>query len=339
MLIDIHAHDYPPAYLEAMRRDDSGLTQYVRDDGRLVVQQDGAVVLAMPQPMPTLEERLARMDAAGVEVQALSVSAPNVYRLPATIRTGLTRELNDELVSTAGAAAGRFRVFASLPLPDVDAARAELARCAGLPWVSGVILCTTIDRRTLDAPEFAPLLQDLSDRGTLVFVHPTTPCCTDGIQDYALALGIDFLAETTLCVARLTYSGALERYPGIRWVFSHLGGSVPFIIHRFDNTFRQFPECRAHLSRPPSEVLRSVFFDTVSVHVPALRCALATFAAEQFVFGTDYPHAPGGLEAFAEALCAVGLDDEARRSVEYGTAARLLGVPAPPGGRPAQASA
>lgn len=328
-LIDVHAHDYPDVYRNAVRDPRSGLEHYVRDDGRIVVLQDRAVALAMPDPLPTLEQRLALMDGAGVITQALSIPAPNVYRLPLDMRVEVCRETNAALAATSAAAPGRFRVLASLPLPDVDAALAELEVAFADPETAGVALCTTIDRRTLDDSAFEPLWAELGRREATVFVHPTTACCTAGITDYALALGIDFLAETTLAVARLVYSGLFERHPGIRWIFAHLGGSVPFLLHRFDNYFRQFPECREKIDRPPSEILRSVYFDTVTTHPPALRCALETFGAGQLVFGTDYPHVPGGLDVFVRTLEAGGLGGGDLELVANRTAAQLLGVPVP----------
>jgi predicted TIM-barrel fold metal-dependent hydrolase len=329
-LIDVHAHHYPDAYLQACRRPDSGMESYVRDDGRLVVLQDGAVALAAPQPMPTLSQRLAAMDDAGVDVQVISISAPNVYRFPEQWRIPLTRDLNDEVAQMTVDSGSRLRNFVSLPLPDVDAALAELDRTAGLPGTVGVMLTTTIDRHTLDEPQFAPLLEELSRRRCVVLVHPTTACCTDGIRDYALALGLDFLAETTNCVGRLVYSGCFDRYPGISWIFSHLGGTVPFLMHRLDNYFQQFPECREHIDRPPSEILRSIYVDTVSTHLPAIRCALDTFDIGQFVFGTDYPHVPGGLTRFTSTIASLGLSEPDYQSVSRGTAARLLSIPADP---------
>lgn len=326
-LIDVHAHHYPDAYLQACRRPGSGMESYVRDDGRLVVLQDGAVALAAPQPMPTTSERLAAMDEAGVSVQALSISAPNVYRFPAAWRTGLTRDLNDEVAQMTVDSGSRLKALVSLPLPDVDAALAELDRADGLAGTVGVMLTTTIDRYTLDDPRFAPLLEELSRRRTVVLVHPTTGCSTEGVRDYALALGLDFLAETTNCIGRLVYSGCFDRYPGISWIFSHLGGTVPFLMHRLDNYFQQFPECRQHIDRPPSEILRGIYVDTVSTHVPAIRCALETFAIDQFVFGTDYPHVPGGLTRFTRTIASVGLNEADYASVSRGTAARLLGIP------------
>lgn len=328
MLIDVHAHQYPVAYLDAVRHPNSGLDHYIRDDGRLVVLQDGAVSLAVPQPQPSFEQRLSLMDASGVRTQALSIPAPNVYRLPEAMRIDVTRAVNDSFVEAAEQHAGRFVVLASLPLPNVDAALAELERLRSSGPVSGVAICSTIDRRPLDDPAFAPLFDELARTATTVFVHPTTACCTEGLGDYALALGIDYLAETTLAVARLTYSGSFDRYRGINWIFSHLGGTVPFLLHRFDNYFGQFPECREHIDTKPSEILKRVYFDTVSTHPPAMRCAFDTFGAGQFVFGTDYPHVPGGLDVFVDTLRSIGLSDQDAALVEHETAARLLGIDA-----------
>jgi predicted TIM-barrel fold metal-dependent hydrolase len=333
MFIDIHAHHYPDAYLAACRQADSGFDSYVRDDGRLVVLQDGAVALAVPQPLPTVAQRLAAMDAVGITAQVVSVSAPSVFRLPTQVRVPLTRDLNDEMADWAAGTGGRLAVFASVPLPDVEAARAEALRALDLDGVAGIMLCTTVDRRTLDDPVFAPFLQEMSDREAVIFVHPTTGCCTDGVREYALALGLDFLAETTNAIGRMVYSGLFGRYPGIKWIFSHLGGTTPFLIHRFDNYYRQFPECREHISQLPSEILRagSVFFDTVSTHAPAMQCAFETFPAGQFLFGTDYPHVPGGLEVFVKtftaAANAVQMAGPDRSGIQGGNAASLLGLP------------
>ena len=325
-LIDVHSHHYPDSYLDACRRPDSGLEHYIRDDGRLVVLQDGAVAAAVPQPLPGMDHRLALMDEVNVEVQVLSVSAPNVFRLPAPLRVPLTRDLNDEFDDLTGASGGRLRFFANLPLPDIDASLAELDRVLQRPRVVGVMLCTTVDRRTLDDPFLAPLWEELSRHQAVVFVHPTTACCTEGLSDFALSLALDFLAETTNAVGRLLYSGTLERYPGIRWIFTHLGGTIPFVHHRFDNYAGQFPECRRHIMRKPSEQLRELFFDTVSTHPAAMRCAFETFPVSQFVFGTDYPHVPGALRVFVATLEAAGLSAEDLARVSRHNAVELLGI-------------
>jgi aminocarboxymuconate-semialdehyde decarboxylase len=324
-LIDVHSHDYPDSYLEACKREDSGFTHYYRDDGRLIVVQDGAVGLAAPQPMPPPEHRIQMMDEAGVAIQVLSVSAPNVFRFPEPMRIPLTRELNDEFSEVVSASNGRLRAFASLPLPSVERALEELDRALGLPGIVGVVVCSTIDKHTLDEERFAPLWEELSRRETTVFVHPTVACCTDGLREYALSLALDFLSETTNAIGRLVYSGTVSRYPGIRWIFTHLGGTAPFLYLRYDNYYKQFPECREHIDRPPSEIMKALYYDTCTMHIPALRCAIDSVGVDRLVFGSDYPHVPGGIQRFVDILNAVGLTNDELERIGSTTAAGLIG--------------
>ena len=138
-LIDVHSHQYPDAYLDACRRADSGFTHYYRDDGRLIVLQDGAVGLAVPQPLPPLEHRISMMDEAGVEIQVLSVSAPNVYRLPDDLRIPLTRAVNDAFCDLGG-------VRPSLSIPALRAAPTDSASSPWRsPWTSWQRLRTLSD--------------------------------------------------------------------------------------------------------------------------------------------------------------------------------------------------
>lgn len=328
-LIDVHSHHYPDAYLDACRRSDSGFTHYYRDDGRLIVLQDGAVGLAVPQPLPPPEHRLQLMDEAGVEVQVLSVSAPNVFRFPEALRIPLTRDLNDELSDLAAGSGGRLKVFASLPLPAVDAALEELDRALALPHVVGVVVCSNIDRVNLDDERFSPVWEELSRRRTTVFCHPTVACCVDGLREYAMSLAMGFMAENMFAVGRLAYAGTVDRFPGIRWIFTHLGGTIPFVLPRYDNYYRQFPECREHIDRPPSEILRELYYDTCTMHAPALRCAVDTLGAERLLFGSDYPHVPGGIDRFVHVLNSIGLSPAELARIGRGTAAGLLGLEEP----------
>jgi aminocarboxymuconate-semialdehyde decarboxylase len=325
-LIDVHSHHYPDSYLDACRRPDSGFTHYMRPDGRFIVLQDGAVGLAVPQPLPPLEHRIDMMDAAGVDIQILSVSAPNVFRFPESLRIPLTRDLNDEFSELAATAGGRLRVFASIPLPAIDASLEELDRALALPHVVGVVVCSNINRVNLDDERFAPVWEELSRRGTTVFCHPTVACCTDGLREYAMSLAMGFMADTMYAVGRLAYSGTIDRFPGIRWIFTHLGGTIPFVLPRYDNYYKQFPECSEKIDRPPSEIMRDVYYDTVTMHAPALRCAIDTVGTDQLLFGSDYPHVPGGIDRFVTVLNSVGLTDDEMDRVGRRTAARLIGL-------------
>jgi predicted TIM-barrel fold metal-dependent hydrolase len=188
------------------------------------------------------------------------------------------------------------------------------------------VLCTNIDGWPLDDESFGPLLEELSRHETTVFVHGTVPCSTDGLREYAMSLAMGFMADPLTAVGRLTYSGTIDRFPGINWIFAHLGGTLPFVLPRYDNYYRQFPECREKIERPPSEIMRELYFDTVSMHPPALRCTLDTFSADQVVFGSDYPHVPGGIDRFVDVLHSVVLSEEELATIGWKTAAQLIGM-------------
>jgi predicted TIM-barrel fold metal-dependent hydrolase len=189
--------------------------------------------------------------------------------------------------------------------------------------LSGAMILTNIDGVPLDDPKFEPFWAAANDRDLLMYVHPTVPDA-EHLDDYALAIGVGFLSDTNLALARLSYSGVFERYPRIRWVFSHLGGTLPFMLPRLDNYYHQFPECRENAPRPPTEYVRSVIFDTASSHRPAIRCAVDTLGLDRLVFGSDYPHLPGGVGPFIEALDEIGASEEENEQLFSGRARRLL---------------
>ena len=143
---------------------------------------------------------------------------------------------------------------------------------------------------------------------------PTVACCTDGLREYAMALAMGFMADTMFAVGRLAYCR------DVRPVSRASGGSSRISVGpsrssflATTTTYRQFPECRENIERPPSEIMRELYYDTCTMHAPALRCALETFGAEQLVFGSDYPHVPGGIDRFVTVLNSVGLSDEQLR--------------------------
>jgi aminocarboxymuconate-semialdehyde decarboxylase len=135
-----------------------------------------------------------------------------------------------------------------------------------------------------------------------------------------------FMADPLYAIGRLAYSGTIDRYPGISWIFSHLGGTLPFVLPRYDNYYKQFPENRAKIDRPPSEIIHDLYFDTCTMHPPALTCAIETLGAERLVFGSDYPHVPGGIDRFVTILESVGLSEQELSMIGTGTAERLLGI-------------
>ena len=321
-IVDLHVHYYTDTYLRAVEDAPSTAVYRREHDGRFVCNWRSGVALTVPQPHPGVERRLELMDQTGIATQVLSIPSPSTYFLEPADADTLSRRVNEELAGLCRDHTGRFEALAAVPMHDTDRALSVLDHALDELEMSGVMILTNIDGMPLDDERFEPFWEVADERALLTYVHPTVPDAGH-LDDYALAIGVGFLADTNLALARLSFAGVFERYPRIRWVFSHLGGTLPFMFPRLDNYYRQFPECRERAPKSPTEYIRALLFDTASSHRPAIRCAVDTLGLDRLVFGSDYPHVPGGVEPFIGALNDVtgGQDADA---VLTGRARRLL---------------
>jgi aminocarboxymuconate-semialdehyde decarboxylase len=137
---------------------------------------------------------------------------------------------------------------------------------------------------------------------------------------------VGFPMDTTLAAAKLVFSGVVERFPRIRWALGHLGGAIPYIAERLDRGYRAFRECRANISRPPSEYLKGFYFDTVNFDAGALKLAIAFAGADRLLAGSDYPHQIGSIPSMLRSIGALGLPARERDLILGGNAARLLNL-------------
>lgn len=322
-VIDLHVHYYTDRYLQAVEEAPSTRVYRRPEDGRYVALWRSGVALTVPQPHPGVSERLEMMEESGISMQVLSVPSPNVFFLEGSAADRLARDVNEEFAEICRENPNKFRALASVTMQDTNLALRNLTHALDELKMDGVMLLTNIDGMSLDDARFEPFWEVANERDLLTYVHPTVPDA-ESLSDYALAIGVGFLGDTNLALARLSYSGVFERYPRIRWVFSHLGGTLPFMLPRLDNYYRQFPECRERAPRPPSEYIRGLLFDTASSHRPAMRCAVDTLGLGRLVFGSDYPHVPGGVEPFLNALDATGATDEELVELTRGRARALL---------------
>lgn len=321
--IDLHTHYYTDHYLKAV---ESAPTTdvYRRGDGRYVARWQGGVALTVPQPHPGASQRLEMMDEFGIATQVLSVPSPSAYFLPATAGSELATHVNEELANIARDHPGRFEALAMVPLHDVDRAIAATTVALDEFGMKGIMLLTNVNGTYLDDPSFEPYWQYANERSLLVYLHPTVPEPTSSLEPHALAIAVGFLSDTNLCVARLAYSGVFARYPRIRWVISHLGGTLPFMLPRLDSYWKQFPAANEQCPKPPSSYIKRLVFDTASSHRPALICARDTLGEDRLVFGSDYPHVPGGTAPYLAAVDALDPTDENRAEILHGRAEQLL---------------
>lgn len=308
--IDLHAHFLPPRYRASALA--HGQTH--------------------PDGMPALPEwnaadAVAMMDAVGIRAAALSLSSPGVAFLDsARERAELARAVNDDGAAAVADYPDRLGLLATLPWPDVELSLAEIEHAFDILGADGVGLHTHVDGVYLGDARMDPVLAALDARAAVVTIHPVSPC---GWEQTAFGRPrpiLEFLLDTTRAVVDLALSGALDRYPAIRWVVPHAGAALPVLADRVDRI--------APMVSPPDTpttdvigALGRLHYDLAGVPLPrALPALLALVGPDRLVYGSDYPFtSAAAVRALAQELATTPvLDDAARRAAFSENAARLL---------------
>src|SRR6202046_4938740 len=212
--IDVHFHYLSPEYREKMSDAVGGWP-------------DGFAA-----PQWSVEAALAMMDRTGIATGMLSVSSPGVHFGNDANARILARSVNEFAARTIGEHRGRFGGFASLPLPDVDGALEEIAYALYTLKLDGVVMLTNFNGVYLGDKRLDPVFEELNRRGAVVFIHPTSPICW---QQSALGYPrpmIEFTFDSTRAVVNLIFSGTTARYPKLRFIVPHAGGTLPFLARR-----------------------------------------------------------------------------------------------------------
>ncbi len=321
--IDVHTHFYPAGYLERLSTMED-MEIRVDASGRRAMYEHGARVATLTPAMEDIELRLQEMDRVGMDVALLSLTGPNVYFASPQEAPALARDANAGLLEACRRAPDRLQAFASVPLQN-PARAAEEWEWAYAQGMVGVIIGTTIRGRSLIDPAWEPFWEACNQKATVIFLHPMGPLDKNLYQRYGLGPLLGFINDTNVDVSRLIFDGFFDRYPRIRLIVPHLGGSLPYLAARLDNGFRAYPECREHITDLPSTYLKRLYYDTVSFHGPALESAIATVGANRLVLGSDWPHVIGDMEGAIRSVNDLGVDQSSRDAIFGGNVQRMLG--------------
>ena len=321
MKIDVHAHFIDPRYVDELRST-LGLQAQETGDGKTLWRQDGFTVAWSRPDMFDIDERLRLMDRLGIDIRVLSLSTPSVYQWKGVEQIRIARHLNDVLAKICRAHPDRFIGLATLPLDDVDASLAELARCVDELGMRGAAIGSNVDGVPLSEAKFEPLWARLDAQKLPVFEHPMFPKDTSNLREFELPLRVGLIYETTLVATRLIYSGVFERYPNFPYILAHTGGALLMLLERLDNGFRLFPDCRRYIDKLPSTYARKLYYDTTAFDKNALMLAAKTIGVQQMLFGTDDPF----ISADTAHVDQLDLTDDEKADIFGRTAARLFGV-------------
>jgi aminocarboxymuconate-semialdehyde decarboxylase len=292
--IDIHAHLMPQCLWQtvAAGRDWYG-TRFEPGEGLGATVTNGKKSrIGTPKVRFTPEERLADMDAQGVDMQVVSIHMPLVsYHLDPAQGRQLARDVNDEIAAMTRRWPQRFAGLATLPAQDVGASIDELDRALHVLGLKGAELDTAVNGENWDDPRFLPLFKAAEAMGAVLFFHPQ-PQHNFMLQRtgrYGLANSLGVIVEDTLIVAILIFGGILDACPDLKVCIAHGGGVACFGMGRLDRGWQVRSEAREHIARPPSAYQRRLYYDCVVGSEPALRFLIDGVGADRVVLGSDWP--------------------------------------------------
>lgn len=327
--IDIHAHLVPDCMLRVLGRGQAwhGIRGERDSRGSLVFEMAG-------QKMPLLSkldwkgpQRLADMDALGVDVQVVSTFV-GYYRFAEDAEAAAAcREANDEVAQMAKESPRRFAGFCALPMQSVAAAVTELERGVTRLGLKGAMIDDTVGGRTLDDPVLLPFWRAAEQLGALIFVHQGSPTLVaHRTERYHLPNTIGNLVDRAVTFASLVFGGVMDQCPELKVCLAHGGGYTCYGIGRMDRGWQVRPEARAKIQQPPSAYLRRFYYDCLTHSESALRFLLDTVGADRVVLGSDWP-ADMGIDSPVEWVSRMdSLTDDEKSLILGGNLEQLLAL-------------
>jgi predicted TIM-barrel fold metal-dependent hydrolase len=326
--ITLEEHYATPAFMEGPGRE---LAERARAAS---AQSQTAPITAhlVDQLLDLNDLRVADMDAAGIDVQVLSLNSPGVEQLDTAAAESLARQANDYLAEAVRRHPNRFAGFAALATAAPDIAAGELERTVRDYGFKGAVINGHTRGRYLDDPFFWPILERAEALQVPIYLHPTPPpqpvIQTSYVGNFSplvtaqlAAAGWGWHIETAVHVLRIILSGAFDRYPRLQLVIGHLGEALPFMLPRLDH---DLPVQLTKLERPIGAYLRENIYYTFSGFnfTPNFLDLLLQVGVDRIMFSADYPYS--SMLAARNFLEQLPLCPADKHRIAHGNAERLL---------------
>lgn len=300
--IDIHHHMFSPAYV-----------------AELAKANQAPPIVRNWSVARTLDD----MDKAGVQTSIVSVTTPQVSFTDAANARRIARESNEWAARLREEHKGRFGFFAMLPMQDTDSALRELEYAMDTLKADGVGLLTSYGDKWLGHAQFAPLMDELNRRKAVCYTHPTAAnCCRNVLADIPPTV-IEFGTDTTRTITDIVFSGTAARCPDVKFIFSHAGGTLPFLVERLVKVPVIDPKMAARVPRGVMTELRRFYYDTAWAYHPGALSSLTQLVnVSQILLGSDFPYVTG--PETVQKLSSYGFSRADLRAIERENALKLL---------------
>lgn len=273
--------------------------------------------------------RLDDMAAEGVAAQLLSpMPMTYAYEFDAAAHAEFWEAHNDGTAEMAAAGEGRFKGLAGVPLQDVERAIAELRRAMGQLGLAGVEIGTHVCGTDLADARFDAFWQACDELGAIVFMHPDSTA--GGRVEGPLLPPVGYPVETGIAAAKLLMAGWQDRFPRVKLVLAHGGGTLPWMLPRMDAAWSRFEPLRRTAPEAPSAAARRFTYDSLTFDTDNLAFLVNRLGADRITVGSDYPFPLAESPAGQTLRHLTDLTPEARTAMLSGNALRLLGVPGGP---------
>ena len=262
------------------------------------------------------------MQKSGTATAILSITNPGLWFGEAAESRKLARTCNEFAARMIADYPGRFGEFAAVPLLDTEGSLREIEYALDVLKFDGVGVFTNYEGKYLEEVVYSPVMQELNRRKAILYTHPVAcPSCAGLVPEVAERV-IEFGTDTTRTIASLVFSGVSTRYPDIRFIFSHAGGTMPLLIDRFEQAAKE-PKLAARLPKGLMYELQRFYYDTAQSAHPVPMAALAkVIPLSQVVFGTDFPYRRGDEQIAMLHKC--GFSAQEMRGIERENALHLL---------------
>jgi predicted TIM-barrel fold metal-dependent hydrolase len=296
--IDVHHHFLPPEHREVLAKHNMGKG---------------------PKWSPQMS--LDEMDKSGIATAVLSQVQPGTWWGDAEESRKLSRIINEYGAKLVKEHPGRFGLFATISPPDTDGSLKEIEYALETLKADGFGILTSYHGKYLGDASFAPVYEELNRRRAVVYVHPLAPDCCIKVVPGTPPGSIEYATDTTRTIAHLVFTGMSQKYPNIRWIFSHSGGTLPFLTQRFIQ--QQKVQKHPFLPNGPMPEFQKLYYELAQGNTKGQLAALFNMVGvSQVLYGTDYPYRDGA--EVNGGIANWGFNAADLRSIERGTALKLL---------------